>query len=81
MDFCAVSDHVFQITRRMWARSKAVTNRMNRPGEFVTFNAYEWSGVPEDGGDTHQYCQYPECDSYSFHALSFAELINPSTCA
>ncbi|NIP24777.1 MAG: DUF3604 domain-containing protein [Phycisphaerae bacterium] len=55
LDFCAVSDHAFEMTEEMWTHSKAVTNRVNRPGRFVTFNAYEWSGTANVGGDHNVY--------------------------
>ena len=55
LDFCAVSDHAFQILDEMWEYSKAVTNRLNQPGKFVTFNGYEWSGRTPDGGDHNVY--------------------------
>jgi hypothetical protein len=55
LDFCAVSDHAFEMSDEMWAHSKAVTNRVNRPGRFVTFNAYEWSGTAKVGGDHNIY--------------------------
>lgn len=51
LDFCAVTDHGFEITDAMWAYSKEVTNRVYRPGKFVTFQAYEWSGIEQVGGD------------------------------
>jgi hypothetical protein len=43
------------MSEEMWAHSKAVTNRVNRPGRFVTFNAYEWSGTANVGGDHNIY--------------------------
>lgn len=55
LDFCAVSDHAFEVLDEMWAHSKAVTNRLNKPGRFVTFNAYEWSGRTKVGGDHNVY--------------------------
>ena len=55
LDFCAVSDHAFEMLDEMWEHSKAVTNRVNRPGRFVTFNAYEWSGDTSVGGDHNVY--------------------------
>jgi hypothetical protein len=55
LDFCAVSDHAFEMSEEMWTHSKAVTNRVNRPGRFVTFNAYEWSGTANVGGDHNIY--------------------------
>jgi len=55
LDFAAVSDHAFEIVDEMWEHSKAVTNRLNRPGRFVTFNAFEWSGNTNVGGDHNVY--------------------------
>ncbi|HUT92413.1 MAG TPA: DUF3604 domain-containing protein [Thermoguttaceae bacterium] len=55
LDFCAVSDHAFELVDEMWEHSKAVTNRLNRPGRFVTFNAFEWSGNTDVGGDHNVY--------------------------
>lgn len=55
LDFCAVSDHAFEVLDEMWVHSKAVTNRVNKPGRFVTFNAYEWSGRTKVGGDHNVY--------------------------
>jgi hypothetical protein len=55
LDFCAVSDHAFEMSEEMWTHSKAVTNRVNSPGRFVTFNAYEWSGTANVGGDHNIY--------------------------
>ena len=55
LDFCAVSDHDFEIVDEMWEHSKQVTNRRNEPGRFVTFNAYEWSGNTDVGGDHNVY--------------------------
>lgn len=51
LDFCAVTDHAFEITEAMWEHSKQVTSERNRDGRFVTFQAYEWSGVTDVGGD------------------------------
>jgi hypothetical protein len=55
LDFCAVSDHAFELVDAMWEHSKQVTNRRNRPGRFVTFQAYEWSGTTQQGGDHNCY--------------------------
>ncbi|HIF06099.1 MAG TPA: DUF3604 domain-containing protein [Gemmatimonadetes bacterium] len=51
LDFCAVTDHAFEVTDAQWAHSKEITNEWYRPGEFVTLQAYEWSGLTELGGD------------------------------
>jgi hypothetical protein len=55
LDFCAVTDHAFQIMDHMWEHSKKVTNAVYRPGRFVTFQAYEWSGMTDVGGDHNVY--------------------------
>jgi hypothetical protein len=55
LDFCAVSDHAFQIVDWMWEHSKKVTNSVYKPGKFVTFQAYEWSGQKDVGGDHNVY--------------------------
>ena len=55
LDFCAVSDHGFEMTDKMWEHSKKVTNAVCKPGRFVTFQAYEWSGQSEVGGDHNVY--------------------------
>ncbi|NLS91231.1 MAG: DUF3604 domain-containing protein [Planctomycetaceae bacterium] len=55
LDFCAVSDHAFELVDAMWEHTKKVTNRANRPGRFVTFQAYEWSGNTPLGGDHNCY--------------------------
>jgi uncharacterized protein DUF3604 len=55
LDFCAVSDHAFELVDAMWEHSKKVTNRLNKPGRFVTFQAYEWSGNTKQGGDHNCY--------------------------
>ena len=55
LDFCAVSDHAFELVDAMWEHSKEVTNRVNKPGRFVTFQAYEWSGTTKQGGDHNCY--------------------------
>jgi len=51
LDFCAVTDHAFQIRDEMWEHTKKATNAALRPGQFITFHAFEWSGVSPLGGD------------------------------
>ncbi len=60
LDFCAVSDHDFITTDRMWQEIKEVTARYNQPGRYVTFLAYEWSGASEVGGDHNVYTSDPD---------------------
>ena len=55
LDFCAVTDHAFEVLDEMWIHSKRVTNRFNEPGRFVTFQAFEWSGLTSVGGDHNVY--------------------------
>ena len=55
LDFCAISDHAFITTDAMWEDIKATTKRFHRPGEYVTFLGYEWSGPREVGGDHNVY--------------------------
>ena len=51
LDFCAVTDHAFQVRDEMWEHTKKATNAALRPGQFITFHAFEWSGVSPLGGD------------------------------
>ncbi|MHC4445865.1 MAG: DUF3604 domain-containing protein [Planctomycetota bacterium] len=55
LDFCAVSDHACEVLDWMWEHSKKVTNNVYKPGRFVTFQAYEWSGSGRVGGDHNVY--------------------------
>lgn len=55
LDFCAVSDHGFEMTDAMWEHSKRATAAAYRPGRFVTIQAYEWSGNGDVGGDHNVY--------------------------
>lgn len=55
LDFCSVTDHSFLVTDAMWREIKQVTNRYNQAGRYVTFAAYEWSGLTEVGGDHNVY--------------------------
>ena len=55
LDFCAVTDHAFEVLDEMWEHSKKVTNQAYKPGHFVTFQAYEWSGITPLGGDHNCY--------------------------
>jgi hypothetical protein len=55
LDFCSLADHAFEIVDSMWEHTKAVANRVNRPGRFVTFHGFEWSGNSSVGGDHNVY--------------------------
>ena len=41
----------FQITDSLWREVCEQTARFNKPGAFVTFLGYEWSGTTPTGGD------------------------------
>lgn len=55
LDFCAISDHAYITTDEMWEEIQETTRRHHRPGEYVTFLGYEWSGPREVGGDHNVY--------------------------
>ena len=55
LDFCAVTDHGYMIGDAAWKESKKATEAFNRNGEFVTLQAYEWSGLTNVGGDHNIY--------------------------
>ncbi len=74
LDFCAVTDHAFEILDDMWAHSKVVTNRAYKPGKFVTFQAYEWSGKTDVGGDHNIY--FLEDDPPLFRSRSYYNYLN-----
>lgn len=69
LDFCSVTDHSFLVSDRMWQEIKEVTNRFYRPSQYVTFLAYEWSGMTDVGGDHNVYfrdgdAEITRCYSY-----------------
>jgi hypothetical protein len=69
LDFCAVSDHAFEMTDEMWQHSKRATNAAYEPGRFVTFQAYEWSGVTPLGGDHN--CYFLDDDPPIYRSTSY----------
>ena len=74
LDFCAVTDHAFQVSDKQWADSKRVTSSWNKPGEFVTFQAYEWSGMTNVGGDHNIF--FLQDDPPIFRSRSFYDYGN-----
>lgn len=74
LDFCSVTDHAFEILDDMWAHSKAVTNRLYEPGHFVTFQAFEWSGKTDVGGDHNVY--FLENDPPIYRSTSYYDRRN-----
>lgn len=55
LDFAAVTSHDFEMTPDDWSQVMAATHTAHRPGAFVTFLGYEWSGRTERGGDNNVY--------------------------
>ncbi len=51
LDIASHQGNDFQITDEFWARLNRVTRSAYRPGRFVTFPGYEWSGNTAVGGD------------------------------
>jgi len=52
LDFASVSNHDWGPginTEEKWRSFKEVTNKYNKPGEFVTLIGYEWTNWEEDG--------------------------------
>lgn len=74
LDFCAVTDHDFEMLDEMWTQCKAVTNRRNRPGRFVTFHGFEWSGWMDKGGDHNVY--FLEDDPPIYRCTSMYDPLN-----
>jgi hypothetical protein len=55
LDFTAVTDHAFLVEDWMWDDIRKSAARFNQPGRFVSFLAYEWSGMSDVGGDHNVY--------------------------
>ena len=51
LDVCAHQGNDFQITDRFWRKIQQTTRQFYRPGRFVTFPGWEWSGNTGVGGD------------------------------
>eukprot|EP00913_Durusdinium_trenchii_P010932 g10261.t1 len=51
LDACAHQGNDFQITDRFWEKIQSTTKSFNKPGRFVTFPGWEWSGNTGLGGD------------------------------
>lgn len=74
LDFCAVTDHAFEVVDWMWEHSKKVTSSVHTPGKFVTFQAYEWSGMTDVGGDHNVF--FLEDDPPIYRSRSFYDYRN-----
>lgn len=55
LDFASVTSHDFELTPRDWKEIQVATRDAHRPGEFVAFLGYEWSGRSDQGGDNNIY--------------------------
>jgi hypothetical protein len=55
LDFAAVSSHDMELTDEDWETIRQATRQAHRPGAFVTFLGYEWSGATAKGGDNNVY--------------------------
>jgi len=55
LDFISHCANDFQITREHWQETRDAVRRYHRPGRYVTFLAYEWSGNTPAGGDHNVY--------------------------
>lgn len=77
LDFCAVTDHVVQMSDEEWERTLETNRRWNRDGQFITLNGYElnYPGI----GDKNLY--YPGEDSPLLRDRHWGteELIDPYT--
>jgi hypothetical protein len=51
VDICGHQGNDFQITDEFWQTINETTRRFNRPGKFVAFPGWEWSGNTGLGGD------------------------------
>jgi hypothetical protein len=55
LDFAAHCANDFQVTAAYWQDIRDGVRRFHRPGHYVTFLAYEWSGTTPAGGDHNVY--------------------------
>ncbi len=55
LDFASECGNDFQITKEHYADLQQQVKRFHEPGRFVTFLAFEWSGLSSAGGDNNVY--------------------------
>ena len=68
LDFCAWQGNDFQVTDACWADVNEAVKKYHRPGAFVTFLGYEWSGNVPTGGDYNIYYLHDDQPIYrSYH--------------
>ncbi len=51
LDFCTHQANDFMVSREAWDEIYAGGIKYNKPGEFLTFIGFEWSGTSPAGGD------------------------------
>jgi hypothetical protein len=55
LEIAAHSGNDFQVTDEFWEKINQITRQFYKPGSFVTFPGYEWSGNTPLGGDRNVY--------------------------
>ncbi len=55
LDICAHQGNDLQVTDKFWKKINQTTREYYKPGSFVTFPGYEWSGNTPLGGDRNVY--------------------------
>ena len=77
LDFCAVTDHVVQMSDEEWALTLEANRRFHRDGEFITLNGYElnYPGI----GDKNLYYPGKEGPLLRDRHWGTEELIDPHT--
>jgi hypothetical protein len=51
LDIAGHQGNDFQISKKFWRKLNRTTRKINRPGKFIAFPGYEWSGNTAVGGD------------------------------
>ncbi|MCF7864487.1 MAG: DUF3604 domain-containing protein, partial [Kiritimatiellales bacterium] len=55
LDIAGHQANDFQVTDTFWEKIKAVSKKFTKPGRFIVFPGYEWSGNTPLGGDRNVY--------------------------
>jgi len=70
LDFISHAANDFQITIPIWENTQKRIKEFHKPGEYITFLGYEWSGSPPAGGDHNVYYLHDDQPIHrSSHAL------------
>jgi hypothetical protein len=75
VDVSALQGNDFHLSPESWQKLKKSVNSLYKPGEFVTYLGYEWSGNTSAGGDHNVY--YLD-DSIPIHRSSHWQLEDKS---